>query len=722
MREARRLGEGAGRLEGVLLVSLVQIGQSIMARVYAGLRKAPVRSFRRPRGWVRTDIMTGMLDARICSRHPRNTPGGVALSVVAVVAVIAAILLGLPAPAQATVIGAADDQTQPIDVSGPQTGSSDTFWALDWGKGIYYPISATAEYVGEHVAVYLDNQTDYSAYLLNELGTVFDTVVFPTLTAAYGSPPDPGIDGESRVIILIYDFDDPMNDIDGSFDPRDIDPDGTPYSNTREVFYLNVNALYANTGIGPALAAHEFAHLLLYSEDTMLDPSPDAAPESTWLAEGFSTYGEHLCGYDQRVNSWMQAFTRAPDFNLTHWQGVRENYGASYSFVSYLAEREGAAFIRALAQQPLDGAMGIDATLASMGAPSTFASLFDDWVLSDLLDSYHPQLAPYLFAAFDVTVPREELSGAAPFLRTAKVQDFGAVYVEFPAASPSMPFQVVFDGADRAPLHAALISWDSRGELDPQVDGFDLGVETVGGTVTGPLGYDRHTLAVWSRGVVGSDTSYSFTYSGTSNPPGGIQFLDVGGDDRFYDYIGVLLDRGIVSGREVPLGSGLWFFGGKENVLRAQFAKMIMEATELHTEDVDDPDNPKFVDVPPVWNASGYPYDYVQEAASLGIVTGYSAGRFGPYSPITRSQLVLMISRAADAVGKPFHYDGDERVFADVPLSHPYYHEIMAAYSIGILSGSLGSNGRLYFNPYSLANRYQVAKMTANLLAYLATP
>jgi len=81
---------------------------------------------------------------------------------------------------------------------------------------------------------------------------------------------------------------------------------------------------------------------------------------------------------------------------------------------------------------------------------------------------------------------------------------------------------------------------------------------------------------------------------------------------------------------------------------------------------------------------------------------------------------VLMITRGAAAAGKPLPaYTGSERVFADVPPSHPYYREIMAAYRAGIMSGSVGSDGRLYFRPYSYATRNHVAKMTANLIGCL---
>ena len=79
-----------------------------------------------------------------------------------------------------------------------------------------------------------------------------------------------------------------------------------------------------------------------------------------------------------------------------------------------------------------------------------------------------------------------------------------------------------------------------------------------------------------------------------------------------------------------------------------------------------------------------------------------------------------MITRGAVAAGRPLpEYVGNAQVFADVPPSHPLYRHIMTAYSSGIMNGSVGTDGLLYFHPYSYATRNHVAKMTANLIDHL---
>jgi hypothetical protein len=596
---------------------------------------------------------------------------------------------------------------------------SETFWALDWGAGVYSQIQATPVYAGEHCVVYKADGALFHPFLADALGTIFDTAVYPALTEAYGPEPRPGIDGDLRVAILVYDFRDAT--VDGSFNYRDIDPGNSTRSNRREMFYLNAQALAVEPQNMGALAAHEFAHLIIHYRDVMLDPSPSASAESTWLVEGLATYAEHLAGYDGRAKSQLKAFVDHPDTSLTLWTGWRQNYGASYAFVSYLAERQGRTFLRTLIDQPLDGITGINAALGGAG---TFDELYDDWVVANFLDGRAPASPPYAYSDLTVSAQARELSGAVPLVGTAEATDFGAVYLDFPATPEKAAFQAVVDGADGAPLQAALISWDSEGVLSPSVIRLRLANPATASTVTAPAGYDRHTLAVWARSTVGAADSFGFRYSGSPDPPGGVQFLDMGGGDPYYKYVATLLARGVVSGREVPSGSGLWFFMGRDAVLRAQFAKMIMESVGLHTPEIERLGTPSFHDVRPTYDKYGYPqaypYDYVEEAAALGIVTGYAGGIFRPYSPITRSQLILMITRGAAAAHRPLAtYVGSRRVFADVPTSHPRYREIMTAYEARIFDGSPGGDGRLYFYPDSSAGRNHVAKMTANLCGYL---
>ena len=209
------------------------------------------------------------------------------------------------------------------------------------------------------------------------------------------------------------------------------------------------------------------------------------------------------------------------------------------------------------------------------------------------------------------------------------------------------------------------------------------------------------------------------------DPVGGVQFLDVGSEHLFFPYIEALRAAGVVSGREVPSGSGLWYFRSDDLVLRAQFAKMAVEVAGLHTAEVDALEQPTFTDVPLQRGQYGepltYPYDYVEEAAAAGIVGGYPDGDFRPWDPMKRVHLVRMILRAATAAGRPLEpYTGSEQVFSDVPPGSALYGDVMTAYTNGIMSGGSDGAGGLRLDPWGSATRGHVAKMTANLMDILA--
>ena len=114
---------------------------------------------------------------------------------------------------------------------------------------------------------------------------------------------------------------------------------------------------------------------------------------------------------------------------------------------------------------------------------------------------------------------------------------------------------------------------------------------------------------------------------------------------------------------------------------------------------------PVFTDTRDYWAAA-----YVDFLYQSGITTGYADGTFRPNDNITRAQFSVMLYR----------YLGlDESKYADVTLpfadlkSIPDYAlpAIRALYTEGVINGSTGKDGRLYFNPGASLTRAQAATM-----------
>lgn len=660
--------------------------------------------------------------------------GGIGKPMVCISAAAASPVLPTESAESSSAAAASPAQSPPEPFLEPPLGQVESFWAVNWRTEATVRLSAYLAHIGEHCMIYVENNKTVFPQKVSALARAFDENIYPNLTTVLGPEPNPGIDGNPKMVILLYDFRDPA--IVGSFYGGDLEPDDHTDSNRREMIYLDVTAAMLDTDRIAAAAAHEFAHLIVYYRDFMLDDPRRRTREAVWLEEGLAMYAQLVAGYGESTDLELFSFSRQPNKNLTRWRGgFLSDYGSSYAFVAYLAERLGRPFVRVLVDEPRDGITGIEAALTTVGSSLTFDQVFDDWVLANFLDGrMHandlPELGLYCYEALSIAAQDQATQAPLPHVGRLSVQNYAARYIELPRMDITRSVRAVVDGEDHAPLLAALVSWDPASEYDElppaRVLPLFMNSLTTGGWAESGDGYHRHALVVWSRGVEGADEQYSFAYSLAVDQTTPVQFLDVGSDHLFYVFIADLLERGVISGAQVPSGSGLWYFRPEAPVLRAQFAKMAVEVADLHTAEIELTGFRCFPDVPlnveDGSDPASYPFDYVHEAAAAGIVLGGSDGLFRPWDPVTRIQLVRMIIRAAAAAGRPLTpYTGGEAVFADVTPAGPHYVDVMTAYAAGIISGSVDGDGRRYFSPWESANRGQVAKMTSNLVGVLTT-
>ena len=255
----------------------------------------------------------------------------------------------------------------------PQVGETQIFFAEDWGNQAVIQVEGVMRAVGQHCVVYLQWGRSFPDVLLQDLVSEYDTNVYPKVTAALGAIPGPGVDGESRVVILLYGFNGPA--IMGSFFRGDLLPRGSTAlspsematSNHRDMFYLNLDAILLQPGKAASTAAHELGHLIVFYHDFMLDPSPRRTDEDQWVQEGLAVYAELAAGYPERAWPYLLSFQMSPDKNLTYWGGFNSDYGASYAFVTYLVDRLGPDFPAQLVSETRDGISGVTAVLAARG-------------------------------------------------------------------------------------------------------------------------------------------------------------------------------------------------------------------------------------------------------------------------------------------------------------------------------------------------------------------
>ena len=114
---------------------------------------------------------------------------------------------------------------------------------------------------------------------------------------------------------------------------------------------------------------------------------------------------------------------------------------------------------------------------------------------------------------------------------------------------------------------------------------------------------------------------------------------------------------------------------------------------------------PSFTDTQDYWAAT-----FVDFLYNAGITTGYDDGTFRPDQNISRQQFAVMLYRYLGLDGS--QYESVTLPFADNASIGSYaLTAVKALYTEGIINGTTGSDGQLYFNPGGSLTRAQAAAM-----------
>ena len=291
-------------------------------------------------------------------------------------------------------------------------GQQHQFWVRDLSSigdcPTFNQITATCKKVGAHAYIYLQNGYAVSDSALTTISSQFDNNIYGKDRDAFGEEPNPGIDGDPRIYVLLC----AIEGAGGFFDPvneyRNIDLAGTCYagfSNQREMFYVNLSDATPGSPDSLATVAHEFQHLIHFRYDGL---------EETWVNEGCSGLAETICGYPL---PWYilatgvpsdPGFLEEPDHQLTltypEWGSagdhLRASYGAAYMWSLYLWEHYGGnAVTRRLVADPAQGIEGVNDALAAVGASDRFEQAFRNWTVANFIDE---GTGPYGYATIQL--------------------------------------------------------------------------------------------------------------------------------------------------------------------------------------------------------------------------------------------------------------------------------------------------------------------------------
>jgi len=327
-----------------------------------------------------------------------------------------------------------------------RVGDQTNFWVSNTDTLEHFLITATLRAQTAHAQLWVENEYPIDQDALEQAARYFEEHIYPTDRAMFGSEWSPGVDNDVHLILLhTHDL---GSSILGYFSATDeFSRLVNPYSNEREMFYLNLDYLQPDTPSYYSTLAHEFQHMIHWAHDRN---------EDSWVNEGLSTLAELVNGYGRQNAIFL--FPEQPDMQLTTWpeEGTGIHYEASYLFMTYLWERFGDEAIRALVDEPRNGEAGVEATLARLGYSMSFSDLFADWVIANYLDDPTVEDGRYSYRSLDMP----SLSLAAthhfyPVHETGTVHQYGTDYIELEphkGRANYTDFRITFQGSFTVPL------------------------------------------------------------------------------------------------------------------------------------------------------------------------------------------------------------------------------------------------------------------------------
>lgn len=214
-------------------------------------------------------------------------------------------------------------------------GDTQTFWTKNIVENKFEETRAVLKAIGKNCYVFLEEGKTLAPEAIEKVRKSFDEVIYPTNTANFGSEWKPGIDGDDRIYLLMFDIKDGYNGtggfVGGYFYAVDAyQQEKLPAhlkSNEREMLYLDINPSDPTSDRFQNTIAHEFQHMIHFNQDSS---------EYTWVNEACSQIAPYLCGFGHA--NQVVSFMRTPDNSLTAWskQQMLANYGQVYLWNYYI--------------------------------------------------------------------------------------------------------------------------------------------------------------------------------------------------------------------------------------------------------------------------------------------------------------------------------------------------------------------------------------------------
>ena len=249
-------------------------------------------------------------------------------------------------------------------------------------------LGATLRHIGDRSYFYVEdsywdglNSLGQNTLTANikTLADAFDNNIYVKETATWGSEPNPGVDGDPKLTVLLEEM---TVNRGGYFETANSYPKAEARdSNEREMVSLNVEVLLSDSFLEKVFLAHEFQHLISFNQkEKILNLSEDV-----WLNELRSEYSVSLAGYnypyqDSNLEHRVQTFSSNRSDSLTEWPNNNLDYATAALFAEYLTEQFGIDILSDTLKSSLVGISSLNKYLTDKGYKENFGDVFMNWI------------------------------------------------------------------------------------------------------------------------------------------------------------------------------------------------------------------------------------------------------------------------------------------------------------------------------------------------------
>lgn len=252
------------------------------------------------------------------------------------------------------------------------------FYAYNFATGRNYILGATKVAEGINTYIYLEVGAYVSQAVIDELKNEFDNNIYGNVRAAFGTEPNPGVDGDPKMFILLLDIPDVTGGgtTVGYFDPsNELSVAIYPSTNLKEMLYVDSGSMQtvANLADVKDTMAHEFQHMIHWG----LKKSDD-----TWLNEAMSEIARAFSGYGPSYDR-AYGYQLSPSDSLTVWSGTVDDYGVVYMWAQYFYDHVGTGVFKDMLANSHTGIASVEAALTKAGYGKDFYATFRDWSVAN---------------------------------------------------------------------------------------------------------------------------------------------------------------------------------------------------------------------------------------------------------------------------------------------------------------------------------------------------